>query len=237
MKNYILIFSFLIFCQACKKSSGPDSAPTAAISNLNCLSAAASSGLTGGTMFNGTITVPYSGGNGVAYSAGPAITSTGVLGLTAVQQGGTLANGNGNFTYTLTGTPSSEGTASFVISFGGTSCEVKIIVNEAPLVQYGTPFPAVPARQDATIYQVNMRAFSSTSNFQGVIARLDSIKALGINVIYLMPIFPVGSVNSVNSPYCVKDYKLLIRVWNINRFTGFLLTVHSKCGRVTGLGS
>ena len=52
-----------------------------------------------------------------------------------------------------------------------------------------------------------MRAFSTQSNFQGVIARLDSIKALGINVIYLMPIYPVGAVKSVNSPYCVKDYK------------------------------
>ncbi len=72
--------------------------------------------------------------------------------------------------------------------------------------QYGTPFGAVPDRQDAVIYQVNMRAFSSQANFNGVIARLDSIKALGVNVIYLMPIFPVGTVKSVNSPYCVKNY-------------------------------
>jgi len=72
--------------------------------------------------------------------------------------------------------------------------------------QYGTPFGDVPDRQDAVIYQVNMRAFSSQANFQGVIARLDSIKALGVNVIYLMPIYPVGKVKTVNSPYCVKDY-------------------------------
>lgn len=72
--------------------------------------------------------------------------------------------------------------------------------------QYGTPFGNVPDRQDAVIYQVNMRAFSQQANFQGVIARLDSIKALGVNVIYLMPIYPVGTVKSVNSPYCVKDY-------------------------------
>ncbi len=72
--------------------------------------------------------------------------------------------------------------------------------------QYGTPFTSVPNRDDATIYQVNMRAFSNAGNFQGVISRLDSIKALGVNVIYLMPIYPVGVVKSVNSPYCVKDY-------------------------------
>ncbi len=72
--------------------------------------------------------------------------------------------------------------------------------------QYGTPFASVPAPPDATIYQVNMRCFSTTGNLQGVVKRLDSIKALGINVVYLMPVFPVGVLNSVNSPYCVKDY-------------------------------
>jgi len=72
--------------------------------------------------------------------------------------------------------------------------------------QYGTPFAGVPDARDAVIYQVNMRCFSSTHNFQGVIARLDSIKSLGVNIIYLMPIYPVGALKSVNSPYCVKDY-------------------------------
>jgi glycosidase len=56
------------------------------------------------------------------------------------------------------------------------------------------------------IYQVNIRCFSSTHNFQGVYERLDSIKSLGVNIIYLMPIYPVGKLKSINSPYCVKDY-------------------------------
>lgn len=81
-----------------------------------------------------------------------------------------------------------------------------VVTNTDP-VQYRTPFTGVPDARDAVIYQVNIRSFSSTRNFQGVIARLDSIKALGVNVIYLMPIYPVGELKSVNSPYCVKDYK------------------------------
>jgi Glycosidases len=72
--------------------------------------------------------------------------------------------------------------------------------------QYGTPFANVPDPRDVSLYQINIRAFSQQGNFQGIIARLDSIKALGVNVIYLMPIYPVGTLNSVNSPYCVKDY-------------------------------
>ncbi len=84
---------------------------------------------------------------------------------------------------------------------GGTTDPV---VDQTP--QYGTPFSSVPDPADASIYQVNTRAFSSTHDFRGVQDRLDSIKALGVNVIYLMPVYPVGTINSVNSPYSVKDY-------------------------------
>ena len=74
--------------------------------------------------------------------------------------------------------------------------------------QYGTPFAGVPDRQDAAMYQVNMRAFSQAGNFAGVTARLDSIKDIGVNVLYLMPIYPVGTdARAINSPYAVKDYR------------------------------
>ncbi|MCC2545362.1 alpha-glucosidase C-terminal domain-containing protein [Hymenobacter sp. BT175] len=73
--------------------------------------------------------------------------------------------------------------------------------------QYGTPFGGVPDRQDAVMYQVNMRAFSQGSNFAGVTARIDSIKDLGVNVLYLMPIYPIGQLRGVNSPYAVQDYR------------------------------
>ena len=72
--------------------------------------------------------------------------------------------------------------------------------------QYGTPFAGVPERQDAAIYQVNMRGFSQAGNFAAVTARLDSIKALGVNVVYLMPIFPIGKLRAVDSPFAVRDY-------------------------------
>lgn len=74
-------------------------------------------------------------------------------------------------------------------------------------LQYRTPFNKVPDRRDVTMYQVNIRAFSEHGNLNGVIARLDSIKALGVNVIYLMPIYPVGVLKTTNSPYCIRDYR------------------------------
>jgi glycosidase len=73
-------------------------------------------------------------------------------------------------------------------------------------VQYGKPFTHMPDRRDVSIYQVNMRAFSKNGDLKSVTARLDSIKALGVNVVYLMPLYPVGKVKSVNSPYCISDY-------------------------------
>ncbi len=74
-------------------------------------------------------------------------------------------------------------------------------------LHYGNPFKNMPDRRDVTLYQVNMRTFSKEGNFKAVLPRLDSIKALGVNVIYLMPIYPVGIVKTSNSPYCVRDYK------------------------------
>ena len=71
---------------------------------------------------------------------------------------------------------------------------------------YGIPFSGVPDAADAVIYEVNLRAFSSSGDLAGVTARLDHLEELGVNVIWLMPIHPQGEVNSVNSPYSVRDY-------------------------------
>lgn len=83
-------------------------------------------------------------------------------------------------------------------------------VQPSPYKQYGTPFSNVPQPKDAIIYQVNLRAFSDAGTINGVRERLSHIRSLGANVIYLMPIHPVGVLNSVGelgSPYSVRDYK------------------------------
>ncbi len=72
--------------------------------------------------------------------------------------------------------------------------------------QYDTPFAEVPATPDVVMYEINQRAFSASGNLAGILPRLDSIKALGVNVIWLMPIHPIGAIRTVNSPYCVRNY-------------------------------
>lgn len=61
----------------------------------------------------------------------------------------------------------------------------------------------------ASVYEVNVRQFSPDGNFAGVTAALPRIKALGTNVVWLMPIYPVGKLNakgSLGSPYSVANY-------------------------------
>ena len=59
--------------------------------------------------------------------------------------------------------------------------------------QYGSPYNGVPDPRDANIYQVHLRPHSTAGNLASVTADLDRIKALGINVLYLMPIYPYGT--------------------------------------------
>jgi hypothetical protein len=100
----------------------------AALTTLNCVGATTTGTLTNGTAASGVSTaIPYTGGNAGTYAA-QSVSSTGVVGLTATLSAGTLANGAGSLTYTITGTPTSSGTASFAITVGGQSCTFTINV-------------------------------------------------------------------------------------------------------------
>ncbi|MCB0641720.1 MAG: hypothetical protein KDC44_08780 [Phaeodactylibacter sp.] len=75
--------------------------------------------------------------------------------------------------------------------------------------QYGTPFDQVPAIEDIAMYEVNPRVFSSSQNLQGITERLENIQQLGINVVWLMPIYQTGTERSVGSPYAIRDYQAI----------------------------
>lgn len=95
--------------------------------------------------------------------------------------------------------------------------------------QYGQPFTNVPDTRDVTLYQVNIRAFSEEGNFKGVMKRLDSIKALGANVVYLMPIYPVAILKTSNSPYSVRNYKAVNEEFgSLQELRNLVEEAHSK---------
>lgn len=143
LKMAAIMLLSTLFALSCKKSDsssgGTGGTTSASITALSCGSGSFSATATAGVAYTATATLPYSGGNGVAYAAGSAISSTGITGLNATLQAGTLASGSGNLSFTVTGTPSAAGTASFSVSFGGQSCSVSLTVNSAG----GLTLPAV----------------------------------------------------------------------------------------------
>jgi len=63
--------------------------------------------------------------------------------------------------------------------------------------------------KDAVIYQLNTRQATPEGTFRAAQAHLPRIKALGADIVWLMPIHPIGEENrkgGLGSPYSVKDY-------------------------------
>jgi glycosidase len=64
-----------------------------------------------------------------------------------------------------------------------------------------------------TIYSVYPQIYSQTGNLAGVTADLGRIHDLGFQVIYLLPVTPIGQATgghpSFGSPYCVHDYRAI----------------------------
>jgi len=59
------------------------------------------------------------------------------------------------------------------------------------------------------VYEIFPRDFSPEGNFDGITARLDELKDLGVNILWLMPIHPLGEKmrkGTLGSPYAVRDY-------------------------------
>ncbi|WP_375289181.1 alpha-amylase family glycosyl hydrolase [Qipengyuania sp.] len=63
--------------------------------------------------------------------------------------------------------------------------------------------------KDAILYQINTRQFTPEGTFKAAQAELPRLKALGVDILWLMPIHPIGEENrkgTLGSPYAVKDY-------------------------------
>ena len=75
----------------------------------------------------------------------------------------------------------------------------------APYVQITHPAWA----KDAVLYQLNTRQFTAEGTFAAAEEQLDRLNELGVDIIWLMPIHPIGEKNrkgTLGSPYSVKDY-------------------------------
>ena len=59
--------------------------------------------------------------------------------------------------------------------------------------------------RDGVIYEIYPRAFSAQGNFNGITARLDDLKDLGVNILWLMPIHPIGQEKKKGTIGMVQD--------------------------------
>lgn len=77
-----------------------------------------------------------------------------------------------------------------------------------------TPVPYVQIThpewsRDAAIYQINTRQFTPEGTFAAAAKQLPRLQELGVRIIWLMPVQPIGQKNrkgSLGSPYSIRDY-------------------------------
>jgi glycosidase len=77
------------------------------------------------------------------------------------------------------------------------------------------------------IYEIFPRQFSAKGDFTGITAQLDRLQQLGVNILWLMPIHPVGKLKAkgtLGSPYAVRDY------YEINPEYGTAADLHRLVG-------
>lgn len=94
-----------------------------------------------------------------------------------------------------------------------TACTIPTPVSQTEVARYA-PAPYVQVAhpewtRDAVIYQINTRQFTSEGTFKAAQEQLPRLKELGVDILWLMPIHPIGEVNrkgTLGSPYAIKDY-------------------------------
>lgn len=77
-------------------------------------------------------------------------------------------------------------------------------------------------------YEANPKCFAATGQLEAIDRHIPEINSYHCDVLWLMPIHPVGTLNAFGSPYCVKDYKAIRpEIATMDEFTGFLSQLHS----------
>ena len=62
---------------------------------------------------------------------------------------------------------------------------------------------------DAVLYEMNIRQLTEEGTFHSAMRHLQHLKAMGVNALWLMPIYPIGVVErkgSLGSYYSISDY-------------------------------
>lgn len=85
--------------------------------------------------------------------------------------------------------------------------------------------------KNASIYQINTRQFTAEGTFRAAEQQLPRLKELGVDILWLMPIHPIGQLKRkgvLGSPYAVRDYMAVNPDFgSFDDFRHFVDTAHS----------
>ena len=104
-------------------------------------------------------------------------------------------------------------TACLAILLAACTTTLEAPQNSANLSRYA-PQPYVKLQhpewaKDAVIYQINTRQFTPEGTFKAAQQQLPRLQDLGVDILWIMPIHPIGQKNRkgpLGSPYSIRDY-------------------------------
>ena len=89
-----------------------------------------------------------------------------------------------------------------------------------------------PCLRNQSVYSIFIRNHSSSGDFNGLISDLDRISDLGVEIIWLLPIHPIGTAKrkgTAGSPYAISDYRAINPEYgSMDDFTRFIDATHER---------
>lgn len=85
----------------------------------------------------------------------------------------------------------------------------KDIKEVEPISEINNPTRSIDWIKNNVVYEVNTRQFNSGGTFKSFMPEIPRIKALGVDVIWFMPVYPIGQLNrkgGLGSYYSIKNY-------------------------------
>jgi hypothetical protein len=151
---------------------------------------------TSGVAYNGTMTVPYTNGDGGAY---PAQSIGPVNGLTATLSAGNFNVGSGNLLYTVSGTPTvtSPVTTTFPLNIGGQTCNAT--VGQGSVLAIGGISANTYFADAATMNNTSGKYFSANLKYGASMPIIDGLMfdVVSVNSTYYKPILKNTSGSTV----------------------------------------
>jgi len=85
----------------------------------------------------------------------------------------------------------------------------KDITAVEPISEIDNPTHSIDWIKNNVVYEVNTRQFNSGGTFKSFMPQIPRIKALGVDVLWFMPVYPIGQLNrkgGLGSYYSIKNY-------------------------------